>query len=201
MRALNDRVIVKMANMPEKTAGGILIPKGTIKDGEAKINIGKVISCGDGMVLRTGEVVACKVKAGDVIVWEQFGGIRFEILGPRFVCVRSEDIGGILDKSEYDEGWFEDFKEDYKTPTDIGRDKFKEQMSEVVSKSDECNCELLCNECGNTQDVILKWRDEFSVDDSNLPACDKCKKPALKVSKKEVRTTGIVAGGTPKFHH
>ena len=80
MKALNDRVICRLCNMPDKTKGGILLPKQAFQDGEAKINMGRVISAGDGMVLRNGEIIPVKVKEGDVIVWEQFGALRMEIL-------------------------------------------------------------------------------------------------------------------------
>ena len=109
MIALNDRVIAKVSNMPEKTKGGIILPTQNFQEGQAKINIGKVLAAGPGLTLRNGEVIKVPVKAGDVIVWEQYGALRFEILGPKIVCIRAEDIGAILDSSEYDEGWFEEF--------------------------------------------------------------------------------------------
>lgn len=189
MIAQNDRVIAKMANMPEKTTGGIYLPQQKFEDGKAKINIGIVLSAGPGMTLRTGEYVPVNVKKDDVIVWEQFGGLQFEILGPRTICIRAEDIGAVLDKSEYDLGWFDDYEEGT-SPDEIKQkaiDDFKTEERKSESKNvSGCDCELLCNECGNKMDIVLKWKDAFTVDDSNLPACDNCKKPAMKVSKKNV---------------
>ncbi len=104
MKALNDRVIVKLGIMPERTQGGIDLPTVAVKDGQAKVNVGRVIAAGGGIQLRTGEFIPVNVKPGDVITWEQFGGILYEILGKNVVCVRAEDIGAVLEPSEY-AGW------------------------------------------------------------------------------------------------
>lgn len=100
MRAINDRVIIRAGCMME-SLGGIVLASSTIDNGRLALNIGKVVSCGDGVTLRTGEVIPVKVKPGDVVVWEQFGAIRFEVLGPDVVCVRAEDIGAVLDEAEW----------------------------------------------------------------------------------------------------
>lgn len=203
MQALNDRVICKLSNMPEKTKGGVILPVQNFQDGEAKINIGKVLSAGDGLVLRNGEVIKVKVKPGDVIVWEQFGALRFEILGPRTVCIRSEDIGAVLDKGEYDDGWFEEFDGGQASQNKDATLEFKEKMDAVdTGRQDKCSCEIICNECGNKVDIELPWLDInlASVDDSSLPVCERCEKRAMKVSKKNINLTGHVSGGTPVFH-
>ncbi len=203
MEALNDRVICKLANMPEKTKGGVLLPVQQFQDGEAKINIGKVLKAGPGMVLRNGEVIKVGVKEGDVVVWEQFGALRFEILGPHTVCVRSEDLGAVLSKDEYDDGWFEDFVEGQEKENKDAVIDFKKEMDAVdVALPDTCSCELICQECGVKSDKELPWLDKnlASVDDSNLEPCWSCGKPAMKISKKNINLTGHVSGGTPKFH-
>jgi chaperonin GroES len=191
MKALNDRVICKLANMPEKTKGGILLPDQAFKDGEAKINIGLVVSAGEGVTLHNGEKISVGVKKGDVIAWEQFGALRMEILGPKMVCVRSEDIGGQLEEGEYDMGWFEDFEGGQHSLVDkIVKDEqtkiITSQTGEVVK---DCECETQCQECGLKDSIKLKVLDATigKVDDSNLPDCRSCGKPSLKVTKKKIQ--------------
>ncbi len=110
MRAINDRVIIRVGYMVE-SAGKLVLASDTIDNGRIALNIGKVISAGEGVTLRTGELIPVKVKEGDVIVWEQFGAIRFEVLGPDVVCVRSEDIGAVLDETEYKDRYLFDTEE------------------------------------------------------------------------------------------
>ena len=101
MKATNDRIICKLAYMPESTSGKIILAQTTIDNGKTKLNIGKVLSVGPGMTLRTGEFIPNCVKEGDVVVWEQFGAIEFEVVGKDIVCTRSEDVGCILEESEW----------------------------------------------------------------------------------------------------
>jgi chaperonin GroES len=204
MIALNDRVIAKVSNMPEKTNGGIILPTQNFQEGQAKINIGRVLAAGPGLTLRNGEVIKVPVKAGDVIVWEQYGALRFEILGPKIVCIRAEDIGAILDPSEYDEGWFEEFDGGQDAINDDAVSAYaKEQRDNQGKLPDLCECELLCQECGAKENIALPWKDSMgTVDDALLATqlCYKCNKPAYKVSKKILNSQIHVDGGTPRFH-
>jgi chaperonin GroES len=127
LRALNDRVIAKVGWFPE-TVSGIAMAGQTLVDGQAKTNLGKVIAVGPGVTLRTGERIDVSVKVGDIISWEQFGGLRYEILGENVVCIRSEDIGCVLDESEH-AGWLFDESEIAKVKN--------ERAAAVTKKTDE----------------------------------------------------------------
>lgn len=194
MKALNDRVICKLCNMPDKTKGGILLPKQAFQDGEAKINIGRVISAGDGMMLRNGEIIPVKVKEGDVIVWEQFGALRMEILGPRTVCVRSEDIGAILDKTEYDDGWFEDFEggEHAENLEKTFENRKKILAVGEIERENKCTCDVMCTKCGFEDQIKLDWIDKLTVDESGMPKCAKCFTNTMKITKKHMNIVGII---------
>lgn len=100
MKAINDRVIIRVGYVPE-SSGGIVLAQTTIDNGRLAFNVGKVIAAGPGVTLRTGEFIPVCVKKDDIVVWEQFGAVRFEVIGPGIVCVRAEDIGGILDEEEW----------------------------------------------------------------------------------------------------
>jgi|SRR6185369_1262404 len=101
MIAVNDRVICRVAYMPESTSGKIILATSAVDNGKTKLNVGKVISAGPGILLRTGEWIPNIVKKDDVIVWESFGAIQFEVIGKDVVCTRSEDIGCVLEESEW----------------------------------------------------------------------------------------------------
>jgi co-chaperonin GroES (HSP10) len=187
MRALNDRVLVKMANMPEKTEGGIIMPDRVLRDGQAKINIGKVLAVGGGITLRTGEVIPVRARVGEVVVWEQYGGVLFEILGKGIMCIRSEDIGAILEPGEYQDTWFSDEVEAQNVQNNLDAfEKQRKKLREVV----ETKCERICAECG------FEGSDE---DHKNIwSICPKCEKESFKT--KNPKMIGHVSGGTPMFH-
>ena len=105
MRAVNDRIYILKAIVPEKTKGGVIIPDGSTADVKVKLNIGKVLSVGPGSKLIDGTYIKPQCKVGDVIQWEQFGDIEAGVSGmERVVVVRWEDVIGILDDKDYD-GW------------------------------------------------------------------------------------------------
>lgn len=194
MKALNDRVLVKLANMPEKTKGGVYLPTANFQDGQAKINIGKVLKAGDGMTLRNGEVVPVKVKEGDVVAWEQFGGLRFEILGPKIVCIRSEDIGAILEVGEYDDGWFEEFEGGQSKEHLDNIKKFKAEAVEAVLQNSKRKFKCPNNECKVYDQIIEK-----EIVGPGFSNCEYC--GSWLREEGEQRTAVVhVDGGTPRFH-
>lgn len=190
MKALNDRVLVKLANMPEKTKGGVYLPTTNFQDGQAKINIGKVLAAGDGMVLRNGEVVPVKVKEGDVIVWEQFGGIRFEILGPKTVCIRSEDIGAILEVGEYEDGWFEDFADGQEKEHVDNLNRFREESAAaILSRPRMKTYQCWNNDCKDKLKPVERPEEK-----------DQCETCGSIMLERQIGPELHVDGGTPRFH-
>ena len=108
MQAVNDRVIILKASVPEKTSSGFYIPQTASSDAKVKLNVGRVLSCGEGLKFSTGEFVSPVCKKGDVVMWEQFGGFSAEVLGKNVMVVRYEDILCVLDSGEYDNYVFEE---------------------------------------------------------------------------------------------
>lgn len=137
MKAINDRVFCKVAFIGAQ--GKIVLASETIDNGKLKLNIGKVLSAGDGVTLRTGEVLPVKVKEGDVVIWEQFGAIHFEVLGPSVICVRAEDIGGILDEVDWKGKYmFDDVEiEAYKKKIEDEREEFDRKKKEAQANIKE----------------------------------------------------------------
>lgn len=191
MQAINDRVIIRVGFMIE-SRGGIVLASETIDNGRIALNIGKVISCGQGVTLRTGEFIPVCVKEGDVIVWEQFGAIRFEVLGPDIVCVRSEDIGAVLKESEWKGRYlFEPEEvEAYKNKLEKDREEVRRvQIESQVEVDKKATYQCWKDECRQkTKDIERKLGDDI---------CDAC---GNQMREKTFAPLGIVSGGTNGGH-
>ena len=70
LRPLHDKVLVKRTEEEETTAGGIVLPGSAAE----KPSQGEVIAVGPGKRQDNGELIAPDVKAGDLIIFGQYGG-------------------------------------------------------------------------------------------------------------------------------
>ena len=191
MKAQNDRIIARVGYMKE-TSGGIVMASATMDDGKIATNIGRVITAGPGLMLRTGEYLPCVVKEGDVITWEQFGGIRYEILGKDLVCIRSEDIGCVLEPGEYENYLFTDEEiENYKRGVEAEREEFARKIREAQNAEKEKKVIYWCwnNDCKDKCEDVER-----------LFGKDQCETCGAMMKEKGVAPMGHVTGGTPRFH-
>jgi chaperonin GroES len=92
LQPLGDRVVVEREESEEVTAGGIVLPD-TAKDKPAR---GKVISVGDGRLLKDGKRAPFQVKVGDRVVFSAYGGDEFKLGERQLLLLREEDILAIL---------------------------------------------------------------------------------------------------------
>ena len=88
LQPLNDRVLVRMAEGEEKTAGGIVLPD-TAKE---KPTRGVVMSVGPGRLLENGTRQAVAVKKGDKVIFSKYGGTEFKDGNVEFMILREDDI-------------------------------------------------------------------------------------------------------------
>ncbi len=88
IRPLDDRVVVKVLEAEEKTAGGILLPD-TAKQ---KPQRGKVVATGPGKVRENGERVALSVKVGDEVLFGRYAGNEVEVSDHEYKIMRETDI-------------------------------------------------------------------------------------------------------------
>ena len=86
-RPLHDRVLIRVLDSEEKTAGGIIIPD-TAKEKPKK---GKVIAAGSG---KKDEPVT--VKEGDTVLYGQYSGTEIKIDGNDYLIMRESDIFAIV---------------------------------------------------------------------------------------------------------
>jgi len=88
LKPLGDRVVVKVIEEEERTAGGIVLPD-TAKEKPQK---GEVIAVGTGRLLDNGERVPLEVKNGDKVIFAKYGGTEVKLGGEEYLILRESDI-------------------------------------------------------------------------------------------------------------
>ena len=90
-RPLHDRVLIKVLESEEKTAGGIIIPD-TAKE---KPQEGKVVAVGLGGRTEDGKIIPMDVKVGDKVLFGKWSGTEVKIDGVEYSIMKEADIMGI----------------------------------------------------------------------------------------------------------
>lgn len=93
VRPLMGYVLVEPEEPESTTSFGIYLPESA----QEKPAQGKVISCGDEMVMENGKTVKCPVKTGDKVVYKKWGGDEIKISGVEYKLVKFDDLMAILD--------------------------------------------------------------------------------------------------------
>ena len=91
-RPLHDRVLIKVLDSEEKTAGGIIIPD-TAKE---KPSEGKVVAVGSGTKAEDGSVTPLDVKSGDKILFGKWSGTEVTVDGKELLIMKESDVLGII---------------------------------------------------------------------------------------------------------
>ena len=90
-RPLHDRVLIKVLESEEKTAGGIIIPD-TAKE---KPQEGEVMALGNGARTEEGKTIPMDVKIGDKVLFGKWSGTEVKIDGEEYSIMKESDIMGI----------------------------------------------------------------------------------------------------------
>ena len=90
-RPLHDRVLIKVLDSEEKTAGGIIIPD-TAKE---KPQEGEVVAIGPGIKNDQGKLSPLDVKVGDIVLFGKWSGTDVKIDGKEYSIMKEADIMGI----------------------------------------------------------------------------------------------------------
>ncbi|QQE65165.1 co-chaperone GroES [Leptolyngbya sp. BL0902] len=88
VKPLGDRILVKVSEAEEKTAGGILLPD-TAKE---KPQVGEVIQVGPGKRNDDGSYQAIEVKVGDKVLYSKYAGTDIKLGSDDYVLLRESDI-------------------------------------------------------------------------------------------------------------
>ena len=90
-RPLHDRVLIKVTDSEEKTAGGIIIPDSA----KEKPQEGEVVAVGPGAKNEDGKVAPMDVKIGDIVLFGKWSGTEVKIDGKEYSIMKESDIMGI----------------------------------------------------------------------------------------------------------
>jgi chaperonin GroES len=88
LKPLEDRVVVKVLDAEEKTAGGIVLPD-TAKE---KPQRGKVTAIGQGKLSGEGKRLALTVRVGDEVLFGKYSGSDIKINDEDFKVLRESDL-------------------------------------------------------------------------------------------------------------
>ena len=93
LRPLHDKVLVKRTEEEETSSGGIIL-SGSAKE---KPSQGEVISVGPGRKSESGDIMPVNVKAGDIVIFGQYGGNEIKLDGEDFLILSESDIFGVIE--------------------------------------------------------------------------------------------------------
>ena len=88
LRPLEDRVVLKVLDAEEKTAGGILLPDSA----QEKPQRGKITAVGNGKLNKDGKRMALDVKKGDVVLFGKYAGSDVKVDGQDLKILRESEI-------------------------------------------------------------------------------------------------------------
>ncbi|KAJ7979212.1 20 kDa chaperonin, chloroplastic [Quillaja saponaria] len=92
-KPLNDRVLIKVAEAEEKTAGGLLLTEAT-KD---KPSIGTVIAVGPGPLDEEGNPKPLSITPGNTVLYSKYAGNDFKGKdGSEYIALRASDVMAVL---------------------------------------------------------------------------------------------------------
>ncbi|KAG1342591.1 20 kDa chaperonin, chloroplastic [Cocos nucifera] len=93
LKPLNDRVLIKVAEAEDKTAGGILLTEGA----KEKPSIGTVVAVGPGPVDEEGKRKALEVTPGGTVLYSKYAGSEFKSAdGSDYIVLRASDVMAVL---------------------------------------------------------------------------------------------------------
>lgn len=87
VKPLGDRILVKVSDAEDKTAGGILLPDAA----REKPQVGEVVQVGPGKRNDDGSLQAMDVKVGDKVLYSKYAGTDIKLGNDEYVLLRESD--------------------------------------------------------------------------------------------------------------
>lgn len=92
VKPLSDRILVKVQEAEEKTAGGIFLPEVA----KEKPQVGEVVSVGTGKVNEDGSRSPIDIQVGASVLYSKYAGTDLKIGNTDYVLLREQDILAIV---------------------------------------------------------------------------------------------------------
>ncbi|ONK61939.1 uncharacterized protein A4U43_C08F35120 [Asparagus officinalis] len=93
LKPLNDRVLIKVAEAEQKTAGGLLLTEAT----KEKPSIGTVVAVGPGTLDEEGNRKPLTIAAGSTVLYSKYAGNEFKSAdGSDYIALRASDVMAVL---------------------------------------------------------------------------------------------------------
>ena len=89
---LGDKVVVQRLEAEETTAGGIVLPDSA----QEKPAEGRILSVGDGVLLRDGSRAEPQVSEGDRVMFSSYAGAEVTVDGRELLIMNESDILAVL---------------------------------------------------------------------------------------------------------
>ena len=93
LKPLQDRIVIKVIEDQEQTAGGIFIPDSA----KEKPQKGEVVAVGEGKLNDKGEREPMDVKAGDTILYAKYAGTDIKMDGVEYKILSVKDALAIIE--------------------------------------------------------------------------------------------------------
>jgi chaperonin GroES len=93
LEPIGENVIVKRLDAEEKTSGGILLPDSA----REKPRQGRVLSVGDGRLLKNGSRAPHSVREGDRVLFSAYAGTEVVVDKQELLIMSEDEILAILD--------------------------------------------------------------------------------------------------------
>ena len=87
-QVFGNHVVVKLREVEEITAGGLLLPTQKGK----KQQIGEVVMVGPGLMLENGQRAPMDIKPGMVVMFQQFAGTQVSDGGEDYIVLNANDV-------------------------------------------------------------------------------------------------------------
>lgn len=92
IKPLFDRVVVKLCEAEETTAGGIILTAAA----QEKPQVAEVVAVGPGGVV-DGKEITMSVKVGDKVITGKYSGTEVKVDGEQYTIVRQNDILAVVE--------------------------------------------------------------------------------------------------------
>ncbi|KAL1547851.1 20 kDa chaperonin, chloroplastic [Salvia divinorum] len=93
LKPLNDRVLIKLAEAEEKTAGGLYLTDAS----KEKPSIGTVVAVGPGLLDEEGNRKPLSVASGNTVLYSKYAGNDFKGSdGSDYIALRASDVMAVL---------------------------------------------------------------------------------------------------------